>query len=55
MKEIATTFKNTVWNISAVLFLPDDFDENRKYPAVVLAHPGGGVKEQTSRAYAIGL
>lgn len=55
MKETDVTFKNTIWNISATLFLPNNFDENRRYPAVVLSHPGGGVKEQTSRTYAMGL
>lgn len=55
MQEIEVTFKNTVWNIAGCLFLPDGFSEKEKYPAVVLSHPGGGVKEQTSRTYAIGL
>ena len=24
------TFKNGVWNLAGALFLPDDFDENKK-------------------------
>lgn len=38
--------------IAAHLHLPESFDESKKYPAVVVAHPGGGVKEQTAGLYA---
>lgn len=38
--------------ISAVLNFPQGFDEKRKYPTIVVSHPGGGVKEQTARTYA---
>ena len=38
--------------MSAVLNLPADLDEAKTYPAIVVAHPGGGVKEQTSGTYA---
>lgn len=34
------------------LYLPTDFDETKKYAAVVTVHPGGGVKEQTAGLYA---
>lgn len=34
------------------MFLPDDFDENSKYAALVMANPGGGVKEQMTQLYA---
>lgn len=37
---------------AAVLYFPANFDEQKKYPAVVVSHPGGGVKEQTSGTYA---
>lgn len=37
------------------LYLPEGFDENKKYPAVVSVHPGGGVKEQTAGLYAQNL
>lgn len=38
--------------ISAVLNFPEGFDERKKYPTVVVSHPGGGVKEQTAGTYA---
>lgn len=38
--------------ISAVINFPAGFDEKKSYPAVVVSHPGGGVKEQTAGTYA---
>lgn len=38
--------------ISANIYLPANFDKNKKYPAVVVAHPNGGVKEQVAGLYA---
>lgn len=38
--------------LAAALYLPEGFDETRRYPAVVVTHPGGGVKEQTAGLYA---
>ncbi|MET9501986.1 alpha/beta hydrolase [Streptomyces sp. NPDC006622] len=34
------------------LHLPEDFDPAGSYPAIVVAHPAGGVKEQTAGLYA---
>lgn len=36
------------WEIAADLILPPDFDESKRYPTVVSAHPIGSCKEQTS-------
>ena len=38
--------------LSAVIYFPEGFDESKKYPAVIVSHPGGGVKEQASGLYA---
>ena len=38
--------------ISTVTNFPQAFAESKKHPAVVVAHPGGGVKEQTAGLYA---
>ncbi|MEQ8278270.1 MAG: alpha/beta hydrolase [Deltaproteobacteria bacterium] len=49
------TFQNTnnpSITMSAIIELPPQFDETQVYPAVVVSHPGGGVKEQTAGTYA---
>lgn len=38
--------------LAADIYLPLDFDEGKTYPAVVVSHPGGGVKEQVAGPYA---
>lgn len=38
--------------IAAVIHFPEGFNESTKNPAVVVAHPGGGVKEQAAGLYA---
>ena len=38
--------------LAAVVNFPEGFDESRKYPAIVVSHPGGGVKEQAAGLYA---
>ena len=37
--------------ISANVYTPANFDETNQYPAVVVAHPNGGVKEQVAGLY----
>lgn len=44
--------RNMGTTIVANLFKPAGFDASRKYAAVVVTHPFGGVKEQTSGLYA---
>ncbi|MDF2516724.1 MAG: hypothetical protein K0R59_2020 [Sphingobacterium sp.] len=39
-------------SMSAIIFLPEGFNETNKYPGIVVTHPGGGVKEQTASIYA---
>lgn len=38
--------------IAAVVHRPPNFDSSKRHAAVVVAHPGGGVKEQASGLYA---
>lgn len=38
--------------IAANVYTPANYSTSKKYPAVVLAHPNGGVKEQTTGLYA---
>ena len=48
-------FKKFNLKLAGLIFFPADFDENKKYPAIVVTHPGGGVKEQCSSLYAWNL
>ncbi|SSY71034.1 alpha/beta hydrolase [Alysiella crassa] len=34
------------------VYFPKNFNQNKRYPAIVVGHPGGGVKEQASGLYA---
>src|ERR687891_14864 len=38
--------------VAGNLFLPKDFDASRKYAAIIVGHPMGAVKEQSSNLYA---
>ncbi|MCM3782119.1 alpha/beta hydrolase [Neobacillus mesonae] len=48
----SVTFKNGHLKMAGNLYLPEGFDESKKYSGIVVVHPGGGVKEQTSGVYA---
>lgn len=45
-------FKNRDITVVGNLFLPENFNENGQYPAIVVCHPAGGVKEQAAGTYA---
>ncbi len=50
MKQV--TFKNGQVAVCGHLRFPDDFEENKRYPAIVCVHPGSSCKEQTAGIYA---
>ena len=45
-------YKLNSLEISANVYTPANYDREKKYPAVVVAHPNGGVKEQVAGLYA---
>lgn len=53
--------KEKVWfahktiKIVGEIYYPDQLDESKKYPSLVVVHPGGGVKEQVAGLYAARL
>jgi fermentation-respiration switch protein FrsA (DUF1100 family) len=46
------TYKLNGIEISANVYTPARYDPSKRYPAVVVAHPNGGVKEQVAGLYA---
>ncbi|HSO88596.1 MAG TPA: alpha/beta hydrolase, partial [Draconibacterium sp.] len=46
------TYKLNGIDIAANIYKPANYDQSKKYPAVVVAHPNGGVKEQVAGLYA---
>jgi len=46
------TYQLNGLTISANIYTPANYDPKKKYPAVVVAHPNGGVKEQVAGLYA---
>lgn len=46
------TYKLNGLDISANVYTPANYNSTKKYPAVVIAHPNGGVKEQVAGLYA---
>jgi uncharacterized protein len=55
VKRKPVTFKNQNLKMAGLIFSPADMDESKKYPAIVVVHPGGGIKEQTASVYAYRL
>lgn len=43
---------NKAIDMSAIIHFPDGFQAGQQYPAIIVTHPGGGVKEQTASTYA---
>jgi fermentation-respiration switch protein FrsA (DUF1100 family) len=46
------TYKLNDLDIAANVYTPANYDPKKTYPAVVVAHPNGGVKEQAAGLYA---
>lgn len=47
------TFKNQYqMNVTGNLFMPKQMNQNDKHPAIIVGHPMGAVKEQSSNLYA---
>ena len=46
------TFTSDGEKVSALLYLPNDYENGRSYPGVVVTPPATGVKEQTAGIYA---
>jgi fermentation-respiration switch protein FrsA (DUF1100 family) len=46
------TFPNQFISMAANLFVPPNMERGKRYPALVVGHPFGGVKEQTAGIYA---
>jgi len=46
-------FKNQYnMNVAGHLFIPKNFDQNKKHAAIIVGHPMGAVKEQSANVYA---
>ncbi len=46
------TYKLDVLDIAANVYTPASYDPEKHFPAIVVAHPNGGVKEQVAGLYA---
>lgn len=53
MQRVAFPNRNTT--IAGNLYLPAGIDMNKRYAAIIVGHPAGGVKEQTAGTYARNL
>lgn len=45
-------FPNKTLKMAGEIYFPEDFDTEKKYPSIVVTHPGNGVKEQVAGLYA---
>ncbi len=45
-------FNNNILKMAGEIHFPADFDPHKKYPSVIVSHPGNGVKEQVAGLYA---
>ncbi|WP_327420028.1 alpha/beta hydrolase [Streptomyces sp. NBC_01230] len=52
MQQTSVSFKSDGLSLSGNLYVPGDYVEGDRRPAVVTSHPFGGVKEQTAGLYA---
>jgi len=52
INEIPVKLPNRGIELAGLLFTPPGFDATKRWPAVVVVHPAGGVKEQTTATYA---
>ena len=46
------TYKLNGIDVAANVYTPAGYDSLKKYPAITVAHPNGGIKEQTAGLYA---
>src|SRR5690606_15275087 len=46
------TYKLNGTEIATNVYTPPDYDASKAYPAVAVAHPNGGIKDQTAGLYA---
>jgi fermentation-respiration switch protein FrsA (DUF1100 family) len=51
-QEINVTFPNQSISMAGLLFIPPNIEKGKRYSALAIAHPFGGVKEQTAGLYA---
>ena len=52
VSETKVSFPNQSITMAGLLFTPTDMEKGKRYPALAVAHPFGGVKEQTAGNYA---
>lgn len=48
MQTVTIRNPGMAWDIAADIYLPTDFDPNKRYPALISNHPIGSCKEQTA-------